>query len=91
MTHPEDVRSLEVRIKRLRYQAWHRGCKETDVILGRFCDVALKQMDINDVELFERFLEEDDHDIWQWVAFGAPCPPHYTSLVHDIRHKGAPT
>lgn len=77
-----------VRIKRLRYQAWHRGCKETDVILGQFCDDALEHMTDAELGLFEAFLEEDDHDIWQWVAYGAlPSRADYAPIITALQTR----
>lgn len=76
----------DVRIRRLRYRAWHRGCKETDVILGRFCDAHLDAMEDAQLDTFEAMLDEDDHDIWQWVAYGAPVPRQdYAPIVTALR------
>lgn len=78
----------DVKIKRLRYQAWHRGCKETDVILGQFCDEALDVMSDEELSVFETFLEEDDHDIWQWVAFSAPIPrADYAPIIQALQNR----
>lgn len=58
----------EIRIKRLTYRSWHRGCKETDIILGHFADSQLPAFDDAQLALFEAFLEEEDADIWKWLT-----------------------
>ena len=62
------------RIKRLQYQSWYRGCKETDKILGGFARAKLEQL--NDIELdeFEALLEEQDPDIFDWLTGKQPVP-----------------
>lgn len=76
----------EVRLKRLRYQSWHRGCKETDDLLGTYCDRQAQHMTEEEIGLFELFLEEDDYDIWHWIAYNkAPPQEEYRSLIKDIQ------
>ena len=64
----------ELWVKRLTYRSWHRGCKETDVILGNYCDKYLGDMDEANLTLFEQFLDEDDAEIWAWLTEKTPCP-----------------
>lgn len=76
----------DVRMKRLRYQSWHRGCKETDEILGHFCDANLAGLSDAELDVFEAFLNEDDHDIWQWVGHGVvPDNPAYLPFIEILR------
>lgn len=74
------------RLKRLRYQSWHRGCKETDVILGNYCDQFLHTLSAEQIDLYEALLEEDDWDIWQWVAYGeTPPKAKFIPLIETLR------
>lgn len=87
MSTQETLDPLLVRIKRLRYQSWHRGCKETDVILGNYCDEHLKDATEEEIALMEDFLNEDDYDIWQWVAYDATPPDaRYVRLIKKLQH-----
>jgi antitoxin CptB len=73
-------------IKRLTYRSWHRGCKETDVILGNFCDAHLAEMSDAELHIFEQFLDEDDAEIWAWLTEKTPCPNHaYTPMLRIMR------
>jgi antitoxin CptB len=62
--------------KRLRFQSWHRGCKETDIILGHFCDQHIEAMDADQLSEFEAILMEDDADLFRWLTGELPVPEH---------------
>jgi antitoxin CptB len=76
-------------LNRLRYRSNHRGCKETDVVLGQYCASYLETLSDEDLHLFEAFLEEDDSDIWAWLVEKTPCPhAQYAALLTCMRdHK----
>ena len=69
--------------KRLRYQSWHRGCKETDDILGPFADQWLPEA--KDIAAFEALLEEDDWDIYRWLTSEQPMPEEHIPMLEEIR------
>lgn len=80
----------ELWLKRLRYRSWHRGCKETDLVLGRYCDARLVGMDEAALALFEAMLDEDDADIWAWLTGKSACPnPAYASLLAELKNYSA--
>ncbi len=62
----------DVRIKRLRYRSWHRGWKETDLVLGHFADENLDKMDARTIDVYEKLLDENDADIWDWLVGKLP-------------------
>lgn len=69
------------RLKRLYYQSLHRGCKETDFILGRFADQHLAQLTPEQLDLYENFLNQDDWDIYNWIIGKHPVPDAFD---HDL-------
>jgi antitoxin CptB len=73
--------------KQILYRSTHRGCKETDFLIGEFAKNNLNE--ISDLELFSRFLEEDDLEIYDWILAKNLEPKHYKSIVERIRefHK----
>lgn len=73
------------RIKRLRIRAWRRGIKEMDLVLGGYADAKLADLDPETLDLFEAVMEENDHDILQWVTRQVPVPPRYAVLMDDFR------
>lgn len=76
----------EVRVKRMTYRSWHRGCKETDIILGHFADHQLPYVDDAELDLYEAFLEEEDADIWKWLTGEwQPENPAFLPLLEKLR------
>ncbi len=69
--------------KRLRYQSWHRGCKETDDILGPFADAWLPNA--QDTAPFEALLEEDDWDIYRWLTNEQAQPEEHKPIIAEIQ------
>jgi antitoxin CptB len=77
----------EILIKQLFYRSIHRGCKETDFLIGEFAKAKLQEID--DLELFDSFIQEDDMKIYDWILGKEEIPAQYGEIVGDIRkfHK----
>lgn len=82
-----EATTREIRIKRLHYRSWHRGCKETDILLGRFADETLSNLSDSDIALYEVFLDEDDSDIWAWFTGKNEVPPEYCNGLWQLLVK----
>lgn len=57
-------------IKQLIYQSNHRGCKETDYILGDFAKKHCEKMTDFELNLYSKLLNEDDWEIYRLVTSG---------------------
>lgn len=78
----------ELWLKRLNYRSWHRGCKETDLVLGTYCNQRVSALTEDQLGLFEAFLDEDDSDIWAWLTEKKPCPkPEFEPLLAELREQ----
>jgi len=66
---------LSMRLRRLRYRAWHRGTREMDLILGPYADARLDGMAAAELDRFEALLEEMDTDLFDWLMGNVPTPP----------------
>ncbi|MFW0776690.1 MAG: succinate dehydrogenase assembly factor 2 [Rickettsiales bacterium] len=76
----------ETRIKRLIFQSAHRGCKETDLVLGQFAERGMRELSDDMLDLYEEFLEEHDADIWNWISGKtSPDDNRYDELLNLIR------
>ena len=73
--------SLEIRRKRLSFRSWHRGTRESDLILGRFADAHLARFDAVQLERYEALLDCADADVFDWVS-GRTAPP--AEHDHDV-------
>lgn len=72
---------LEIRRKRLQFRAWHRGMREVDLLLGRFADAAIADLDEQDLAGFEALLLLPDPDVLSWVMGGVAVPPEADSAI----------
>jgi antitoxin CptB len=63
-----------LRLKRLRFRAWHRGTREADLLVGGYFDCHHRSWSEAEIDWFEQLLEEQDVDILAW-AFGTSPPP----------------
>lgn len=76
-------------VNKLLYRSLHRGCKETDFLLGKYSESFVFEMDLGELKLFEEFLEEDDMAIYDWILSKINAPEKYSKLLKKIRdfHK----
>ena len=75
------------KVKRLHMRSMRRGIKEMDLILSAFAADHLAGMDDSALTHYDDFLNENDHDLYQWVTGQIPVPDAYSGLVSDIRNR----
>jgi antitoxin CptB len=73
--------SLAVRRRRIRFRCWHRGTREADLVLGRFADTCVDQLDETELGQLEALLDQPDPDIWDWVVGRQPVPEAFDNDV----------
>jgi antitoxin CptB len=73
----------DTRLKRLIYRSNHRGCKETDLVLGPFAEARLTTLAPAMIDQYEALLEETDADIWNWLT-GKTSPPEQYVLLLEV-------
>lgn len=71
--------------KQLIYRSNHRGCKETDILLGKFVNEKITEFDEQKLDLYQKFIVEDDMLIYDWILQKVDVPDHYLQLVLEIR------
>jgi len=67
--------------KQLYYRSIHRGCKETDLLFGRFAETELAGLTRDEVKEYETLLEADDSNIWKWFTGLMPLPREFDNAV----------
>ena len=85
---------MDERRRRLKFRAWHRGTREMDLILGRFADAVIADLDDQDLSEYERLMELPDPDLYAWVSGEQPVPVGYdTAFFRRLRafHGSQPT
>jgi len=73
----------EIRLKRLRFRAWHRGTKEADLMIGGFFDAHGAGWSDAEIDWFETFLEEQDVDIMAWAIGTQDVPMRWQGPMID--------
>ncbi|WP_375397352.1 succinate dehydrogenase assembly factor 2 [uncultured Sphingomonas sp.] len=67
----------DIRLKRLRFRAWHRGVKEADLMVGGFFDAHSAGWNDAEMAWFEAFIEEQDVDIMAWAMSVQAVPDRW--------------
>ncbi|MEQ6202564.1 succinate dehydrogenase assembly factor 2 [Sulfitobacter sp. HNIBRBA2951] len=75
----------EVRIKRLAMRSMRRGIKEMDLILQAFATDSLDKMSAAELETYDDLLDENDHDLYQWVTGQFTPKPEFEPLIEQIK------
>lgn len=71
-------------LKRLSMRSHRRGIKEMDIILGRFSDHCLMELSESELDIYERLLSENDHDLYQWVIKGRADVTEFNGIIAKI-------
>lgn len=76
----------DIRLKRLRFRAWHRGTKEADLLAGGFFDRFSAEWDDAEIAWYEALMEEQDVDIMGWAIGTIAVPEHWNGpLMQRMR------
>jgi antitoxin CptB len=67
----------EPRLKKLKLRAWRRGFREADLILGPFADSHVSTFSPDELDWFERLLEQPDQDLYGWILGTTPTPAEF--------------
>ncbi len=79
----------EILKKEILYRSIHRGCKETDHLIGEFAKAHLDSFNDEQAKLFKNLIEEDDLLIYDWILNKQEVLPKYIGLIQQIQqfHK----
>ena len=70
-----------LRRKKLLWRAMHRGMKEMDLMLGRYGEQHLDQMDKQQLDEFEALLEVSDAYLIDWLTDKSETPDQYKTTM----------
>lgn len=73
--------SLSIRLRRLKFRAWHRGTRESDYTMGCFFDRFSSDWGEEEVAWFEALLDEDDADVMGWVLGTIAVPERFEGAL----------
>ena len=67
----------DIRLKRLRFRAWHRGTKEADLLIGGYFDTFSAEWDEGQIAWFEELMNEEDVEIMGWAIGTIAIPERW--------------
>lgn len=76
--------NISINRKRLAFRSWHRGTREIDLLLGRFADAHVPDFDAEQLDMYDRFLNNSDPDIYNWISRAEPVPPAEDNAVVQL-------
>ena len=80
-----NMKPHDIRLKRLKLRSMRRGIKEMDIILSGFAREHLMAMSDAQLDIYEKFLNENDQDLYQWVSGQEIVDKQYEALVEQIK------
>ena len=80
----ETASSLDVRRKRLLYQAGHRGTQESDLVVGGFARAHLPGFGPGELDQFEALIAVPDADLMDWLTGRTMAPEALRGPVLDL-------
>ncbi len=72
------------RLKKIKYRAEHRGFREADIIIGGFAEKHLEQLSPEQLDEFERLIDQPDQDLYAWIIGREPIPEQFAGEVMDL-------
>ena len=70
--------------RKLMYRSWHRGCKETDILLGNFALKYLEKFSFNELLEYEKIVSLDDHDLYSYITGKEEVPYHLNKKMFHL-------
>ncbi|MDM8335160.1 FAD assembly factor SdhE [Wolbachia pipientis] len=67
--------------RKLMYRSWHRGCKETDILLGYFALEYLDKFSLNELIEYEKIVDLDDYELYCYITRKTNLPPNLNSKI----------
>jgi antitoxin CptB len=74
----------ELRLKKLKYRAEHRGFREADIIIGGFAEKHMRALSPAQLDEFERLIDQPDQDLYAWIIGKEPTPEAFDGEVMDL-------
>jgi antitoxin CptB len=72
---------LDARRRRILFRSWHRGMRETDLLMGRFADAEIANLSETELADYESLLEAADRDIFAWLTGETAVPSAYDTAA----------
>jgi len=78
---------MEILNKKLKLRSWRRGTKEMDLILGLFAEKKIDSLSKQELFIYEKLLECDDYQIYNWILDKERAPDHLEKIVKSLKQS----
>jgi antitoxin CptB len=72
---------LDERRRRLLYRSWHRGTREMDLVMGRFADATIHDLNETEIAELEQLVDVPDPELFAWLTGDKSVPDDYDFAV----------
>jgi antitoxin CptB len=76
--------NMNQNVARLYYRSTKRGVKENDILLGRFAERKLSNLNSEELELYGQLLDQEDNDIFIWLTGQGSVPQQFAYIIKLI-------
>ena len=66
------------------YRSWHRGCKETDILLGYFALKHLNKFSLYELMEYEKIVDLDDCELYYYITQKKEPPSDLRKMIDLI-------
>ncbi|MBQ4875458.1 MAG: succinate dehydrogenase assembly factor 2 [Rickettsiaceae bacterium H1] len=73
---------MENRRKLLLYRSWHRGCKETDLLLGDFAKKKINSFTMEELAEYENIVNMDDSHLYKLLT--SKIKSNNSKIINEI-------
>lgn len=70
--------------RKLIYRSWHRGCKETDILLGHFALKYLDKFSLSELIEYEKIVDLDDYELYYYITRKTNLPSGLNSQIVNL-------
>ncbi|NEV49316.1 succinate dehydrogenase assembly factor 2 [Wolbachia pipientis] len=70
--------------RKLMYRSWHRGCKETDILLGHFALKYLDKFSLSELIEYEKIVDLDDYKLYCYITRKTNLPPGLNNQIVNL-------
>ena len=78
---------MDPRRKRLLFRSHHCGMKENDILLVRFADRYIEELDERQLDDFEALMQQVDIDVMNWILGKTTVPEAFDTDVMALIQK----
>ena len=78
---------MRSKLGKIGYRAKYRSIREMDLIFRQFWEIFKKNYTEEELVKFEKLIEEDDFDLYQWISGATAVPAKYQSLISQIEEQ----